>query len=77
MSGDSEQEYFADGMSEDIITALSKIPLIFVIARNSSFVFQGQGVPYRRNKQEAGRALHPRRQRAQSRQPGKDNGAAN
>ena len=42
MSGDSEQEYFADGMSEDIITALSKIPLIFVIARNSSFVFRGK-----------------------------------
>jgi adenylate cyclase len=44
MSGDPEQEYFADGMSEDIITALSKIPLIFVIARNSSFTFKGKAV---------------------------------
>jgi TolB-like protein len=37
MSGDPEQEYFADGISEDIITALSKLPQLFVIARNSSF----------------------------------------
>jgi adenylate cyclase len=38
MSGDAEQEYFADGISEDIITALSKLSQLFVIARNSSFV---------------------------------------
>ena len=37
MSGDAEQEYFADGISEDIITALSMLPQLFVIARNSSF----------------------------------------
>ena len=41
MSGDPEQEYFADGMVEDIITAFSRIELLFVIARNSSFVFKG------------------------------------
>ena len=41
MSGDPEQEYFADGISEDIITALSKLPQLFVIARNSSFTFKG------------------------------------
>ena len=43
MSGDPEQEYFADGMVEDIITALSRIKQLFVIARNSSFTLQGQG----------------------------------
>ena len=44
MSGDAEQEYFADGISEDIITALSKLPPLFVIARNSSFTFKGKNV---------------------------------
>jgi TolB-like protein/class 3 adenylate cyclase/cytochrome c-type biogenesis protein CcmH/NrfG len=44
MSGDPEQEYFADGISEDIITALSKLPQLFVIARNSSFTFKGRHV---------------------------------
>ncbi len=38
MSGDPEQEYFSDGISEDIITALSKLRWFFVIARNSSFI---------------------------------------
>jgi len=44
MSGDAEQEYFADGISEDIITALSKLSQLFVIARNSSFSFKGRHV---------------------------------
>src|SRR6476620_2694736 len=44
MSGDPEQEYFADGISEDIITALSKIPGLFVIARNSSFAYKGKAI---------------------------------
>ena len=44
MSGDPEQEYFADGISEDIITALSKISQLFVIARNTSFTFKGKAV---------------------------------
>ena len=44
MSGDPEQEYFADGISEDIITALSKISGLFVIARNSSFTFKAKAV---------------------------------
>jgi TolB-like protein/class 3 adenylate cyclase/tetratricopeptide (TPR) repeat protein len=44
MSGDPDQEYFADGISEDIITALSKLPQLFVIARNSSFTFKGRHV---------------------------------
>ena len=44
MSGDPEQEYFADGITEDIITALSKFHWFFVIARNSSFTFKGKVV---------------------------------
>ncbi|WP_353645086.1 adenylate/guanylate cyclase domain-containing protein [Mesorhizobium sp. WSM2239] len=53
MSGDAEQEYFADGISEDIITALSKLSQLFVIARNSSFTFKGRNV----NVQEVSRNL--------------------
>jgi adenylate cyclase len=44
MSGDPEQEYFADGMVEEIITALSRFKWLFVIARNSSFTFKGKAV---------------------------------
>jgi TolB-like protein/class 3 adenylate cyclase/Flp pilus assembly protein TadD len=44
MRGDPEQEYFADGMVEEIITALSRIRWLFVIARNSSFTYKGQSV---------------------------------
>ena len=44
MSGDVEQEYFADGMAEDIITELSRMPWFFVIARNSSFTYKGHAV---------------------------------
>jgi adenylate cyclase len=44
MSGDPEQEYFSDGMTEDIITDLSKISGLFVIARNSTFTYKGQAV---------------------------------
>ncbi len=44
MSGDGEQEYLADGISEDLITALSKIRWFFVIARNSTFTYKGQAV---------------------------------
>ncbi len=44
MSGDPEQEYFADGIAEDIITNLSRVHWLFVIARNSSFIFKGQSV---------------------------------
>jgi adenylate cyclase len=42
MSVDPEQEYFADGLVEDIITALSRFKSLFVIARNSSFTFKGK-----------------------------------
>ena len=44
MSGDPEQEYFADGMVEDIITGLSRIKWLFVIARNSSFTYKGKAI---------------------------------
>jgi TolB-like protein len=48
MSGDPEQEYFADGMVEEIITALSRIRWLFVIARNSSFTYKGQAIDVKR-----------------------------
>ena len=47
MSGDPEQEYFADGIVEDIITGLSRIKWLFVIARNSSFIYKGKAVDVR------------------------------
>src|SRR6516162_7482687 len=54
MSGDPEQEYFADGMVEEIITALSRIRWLFVIARNSSFTYKGQVVDVKRVGRELG-----------------------
>jgi len=54
MSGDPEQAYFADGISEDLITALSKIRWFFVIARNSSFTYKGQAVEVTRVADELG-----------------------
>jgi adenylate cyclase len=54
MSGDPEQEYFADGMVEDIITALSRIKWLFVIARNSSFAYKGKAVDIRQVGRELG-----------------------
>jgi adenylate cyclase len=56
MSGDPEQEYFADGIAEDVLTTLSKIQELLVIARNSSFVFKGQT----RDIREIGRILGAR-----------------
>ena len=54
MSGDPEQEYFADGMVEDIITALSRIRWLFVIARNSSFTYKGRPVDVKQVGRELG-----------------------
>jgi adenylate cyclase len=54
MSGDAEQEYFADGIVEDIITALSRFKELFVIARNSSFVYKGKAVDIQRVARELG-----------------------
>jgi TolB-like protein/Tfp pilus assembly protein PilF len=54
MSDDPEQEYFSDGISEDIITALSKLRWFFVIARNSSFIYKGKSVHVRQIGEELG-----------------------
>ena len=54
MSGDPEQEYFADGMVEDIITALSRFTTLFVIARNSSFTYKGRAVDIKQVGRELG-----------------------
>jgi TolB-like protein len=54
LSGDPDQEYFADGMVEEIITALSRIRWLFVIARNSSFTYKGQAVDVKQIGRELG-----------------------
>ena len=54
MSGDKDQESFADGMTEDLITDLSKISGLFVVARNSSFMYKGQGADVRKVAEELG-----------------------
>lgn len=54
MSGDPEQEYFSDGITEDIITALSRSPWLFVIARNSTFAYRGTSVNVKQVSKELG-----------------------
>jgi adenylate cyclase len=54
MSGDSSQEYFSDGLTEQIITSISKIPGLFVIARNSTFTYKGKAVTVQQVAQEMG-----------------------
>ena len=54
MSGDPEQDYFCDGMVEDIITGLSRIKWLFVIARNSSFVYKGRAIDVKQVGRELG-----------------------
>jgi TolB-like protein len=54
MSGDPEQEYFSDGISEDIVTALSKLRWFFVIARNSSFIYKGKAIHMKQVAEELG-----------------------
>jgi adenylate cyclase len=54
MSGDPKQEYFSDGITEDIITALSKVPMLFVIARNSTFTYKGKPVKVKQISEELG-----------------------
>ena len=54
MSGDPEQEYFADGVVEEIITALSRFRHLFVIARNSSFTYKGRSVGVKQVGRELG-----------------------
>jgi adenylate cyclase len=54
MSGDPKQEFFSDGITEDIITALSKVPMLFVIARNSTFTYKGKAVNVKQISEELG-----------------------
>ncbi len=54
LSSDPEQDYFADGVTEDIITSLSRVPWIFVVARNSSFSYKGLAIDVRRIGRELG-----------------------
>jgi adenylate cyclase len=54
MSGDPEQDYFADGMVEEVITALARFPSLFVIARNSSFTYKGRSVDIKQVGRELG-----------------------
>src|SRR5262249_399204 len=54
MSTDPEQEFFADGIAEDIITAMSRYPSLFVIARNSSFTYKGRAVDVKQVGRELG-----------------------
>ena len=54
LSDDPEQGYFGDGLSEEIITALSNIPKLFVIARNSSFIYKGKPVKIQQVAEELG-----------------------
>jgi TolB-like protein len=54
MSADAEQSYFVDGLTEDLITDLSKVPELFVIARNSSFAYKGRSVDVRQIAREMG-----------------------
>ena len=70
MSGDPEQEYLADGITEDVITALAKNRWFFVIDRNSTFTYKGQTPDTKQVARELGVPLRPRRQRAQGRQTG-------
>jgi adenylate cyclase len=54
LSGDPDQDYFSDGLSEEIITALSKVPRMFVIARNTTFTYKGQAVKVQQVAEELG-----------------------
>src|SRR5260221_12136422 len=54
MSADPEQEFFADGIADDIITTLSRCPWLFVIARNSSFTFKGRAIDVKQVGRELG-----------------------
>ena len=68
MSGDPDQEYFADGISEDLITGLARIRWLFVIARNSTFVYKDRAVDVKQVSRALGVQLCARRQRAPGRQ---------
>jgi TolB-like protein len=75
MSGDPEQDYFADGMVDDIITALSHFKALFVIARNSSFTYKGRAVDVKQVGRELG-VRYVLKGGSQSGQPGAHHGTA-
>jgi adenylate cyclase len=75
MSGDPEQEYFADGMVEDIITALSRFQNLFVIARNSSFTYKGRAVDVKQVGRDLGVRYVLEGQRSQGGKPRSHNRA--
>jgi adenylate cyclase len=58
MSGDPEQEHFTDGMVEDIITGLSRIKWLFVIARNSTFTYKNRAIDVKQVGRELGVAMY-------------------
>ena len=72
LSGDPEQQYFSDGITEDIITELSRFRTLFVIARNSSFRYRGGATRRHAHRPRARRALPGRGQRAPHRRPRAD-----
>ena len=72
MSGDPKQEFFSDGITEDIITALSKIPKLFVIARNSTFTYKGKPVKVKQVSEELGGSLCAGGKCSEVRRPGSD-----
>ena len=76
MSGDPEQEYFVDGIVEDIITALSRFQSLFVIARNSSFTYKGRAVDIKQVGRELGVRYVLEGQRTQGRQSRSDHRSA-
>jgi adenylate cyclase len=76
MSGDAEQEYFADGIVEDIITALSRNRAFFVISRNTTFTYKGAGRRCRQGRTRTRGSLCARRQRPPGWQPGAHHGSA-
>ena len=69
MSGDPEQEYFSDGIAEDLITALSRLPWFFVVSRNSSFAYKGRAIDVKTAARELGVRYLAGGQRAQGRRP--------
>ena len=72
MSGDAEQEYFSDGISEDIITDLSKVSSLAVVSRNTAFSFKGTKRRHCPDREAAQGQLRAGRQRAQGRRPRAD-----
>ena len=72
MSGDPEQEYFADGITEDIITDLSKVSGLFVLGRNTAFTLKGKAVNLEQIGEAARRRIRAGRQCAKGGKPRAD-----